>query len=282
MAVVQRSLTRAGTQDRIAWRKSGSRAGEERIGTPTWLRDHVVHSCGQAMWAFNNAKASQNRPVFRCGSMKAGAAKSCGIYPKTIAIWKLQEVALDCLRADLTRATEGPSGAPLSAEAMAVRRLEQEKLTAPLAARLKLELMDRRQRLLERRQRAESLWLEGMRDRAWFDAQDGAVAEELAGVDEELGRLPTELGPQGAMEVARLVADAAERLLTEQRIPEPPELDGILRAFGSVVVGPSSVWIRYRTPYHSLLALDGTDGKVVPIPPTRGRGRDRTGTPPER
>ncbi|MDP9354671.1 MAG: recombinase family protein [Chloroflexota bacterium] len=266
-------LTDTDTEERIAKRlveQAGKR--QPRGMTMTWLRGHIEHGCGRPMHPLG--AIGRNREVFRCPSYNAGGHSSCGQAPRQIAIWKAQDVALACLRADVTRAVHGPAGERLSMEAVAHRLQEQERLAAPLAGRLRQELEDRRLRALERREQAENLYLDKARDRAWFDARDAAIREELAGIERDLASLPSAHDEAAAVETAGVVVGVADLLTMDPEIGGPEVLAGILGEVGTVVVGPEHLWIRYKERYRGLLAMEGAEGKAQPIPPTRGRGRD--------
>ncbi len=266
-------LTDQETEERIA-RRLVEQAGKRqpRGETATWLRGHIEHGCGRPMHPLG--AVGRNRPVFRCPSYNAGGHSSCGQSPRQIAIWKAEEVALACLRADVIRARSGRNGGLLDVEEVAAELEAQERLAAPLAGRLRQELEDRKRRALEKREQAENLYLDKARDRAWFDARDAAIREELAGIERELASLPSEQGIEQARETAGVVVGIWEFLMMDPHINAPDMLSRMLHEVGVVVVGPDRMWMRYKERYRGLLAVEGANGKRQPIPPTRGRGRD--------
>jgi hypothetical protein len=113
---------------------------------------------------------------------------------------------------------------------------------APATDAARSEAVARQKRAQERRQRAEGLYLSGVRDRAWFDVEDAHAAAELAEVERELARIPAapdETAVRAVWAMLEQVRDALSTIAPEDRAI-------VLHRLGVVVVGDGGVSLRFR------------------------------------
>jgi hypothetical protein len=100
----------------------------------------------------------------------------------------------------------------------------------------------REKRASEKRERAESLYLNGKRDSDWFDQIDSEVTAELEAITDERGTLQP-CGPDAA--------DLREAVRTLQNLREelphcPPEYRAqFMQSLGVAIVGENSVEMAY-------------------------------------
>jgi DNA invertase Pin-like site-specific DNA recombinase len=209
--------------DRALWHQvermwQRGRATPETAEIVTWIQGLVDHACGSKMWLVASGTvdgSTRRKPYFTCGKHAQPAAHRCREPRAQIRAEPVERAALLCLAADL-------AGLPPSLDAA---------LAAHAAALGQPDALDRRAELERRRDhlrasiaRAEELVIGGLRDAAWFRAQDGRLQADLAAVDAELASLteipkPADVAPAFAR-VRELAAalpllgdDARRRLL---------------------------------------------------------------------
>jgi DNA invertase Pin-like site-specific DNA recombinase len=203
----------------------------------SWLEGHIVHGCGLPMYLIQSHAGRQ--PYFRCRAGAAGilatTQRICPVQPRRIVLAIVEDAAWQAVTDALTGILS-----PRRVLAEATRRYRQD---APGSVAARQEALQRKSRAVDRRSRAEGLYLSGARDRAWFDVEDAQLAAELAEADRLLIQLPAE--PDESAIVARWEALTAlrgelDRIGLENR-------GVVLHELGEIVVGhPEGHGVRLR------------------------------------
>lgn len=217
------STVQAVLQDRQRPRK--------RVAAVTsWLSGLVRHECGRQAYLDHSVSRGDHR--FRCVARNA-AGVPCGQSPQTIGRSVIERAVWSQVVADLARIVDAETAI---AEA---RRIYRERL--PDAARRRDVLQLRDQRSAERLRRAESLYLDGLRDRSWFDDEQRRCATERSDVAAAMAALPDEPDAEAIRRTEIVLRDI------EQHLPHMPDEHRatVMRSLGVVVFGSSGVVLRY-------------------------------------
>jgi len=220
--------------DEVTWQAAQERATRYRSRTgaasQSWLSGLVDHACGRRMHVIR-PNLSHPVPYFRCSRASSALAgpRDCRVRPTSMSSTKVEAAAWDAALDVLDRLM--PAAEVL---ADAKRRYRESAPEAQREHRAAEAAADRaRQRLA----RAEGLYLEAKRDRAWFDQEDAKARAALAAAEARLAALP--LPPDRAHIEAQLAAlrslrQAAAGLRDADRAR-------LVAALGRVVVGDGPV-----------------------------------------
>lgn len=203
----------------------------------SWLEGAMYHRCGAKMHLFCSPPTRPTEsPRFRCWRNVHRDTPVGPCYePRTsIAVHLAEPVVRQQLARDLVDTL------PI-ADVVAVAKAETRR-RAPGATERRSDLEARRARVAERRHKAEELYLSGVRDRPWFDAQDGTCATELAEIAHDLAALPAPIALDEVRERGHRLRDLA------RAIAHAPDdrLGAILREVGIVVIGEDGPTVVYR------------------------------------
>lgn len=194
----------------------------------SWLEGLVLHACGAAMY-LDGGRPHKQRPHFTCGATSWQPDITCAHRPRGIERERAETLTWRAVCEDFARLRPGDA---VYREIVAAYQAE-----APLAERARRETGARQERIMERRQRTEDLYLSGVRDRAWFDAEDARLAAEEREIAAQLATLPAPPDEAAVLAVWRSLSDM-QRMLTQI---EPADRGGWLRALGLAVVSPAGV-----------------------------------------
>jgi DNA invertase Pin-like site-specific DNA recombinase len=202
----------------------------------SWLEGHIEHGCGLPMYLIQ--AAGTRRAYFRCRAGHAGILSAtqqmCPVEPRRVVLPIVEEAAWAAITKTLA--------AKLSPEVVLADAQREYRRHAPVAEAARGETRARHDRAVARRERAESLYLSGARDRAWFDSEDARITAELAAVAREAERIPAapdETRIRATWQELRTLSDGLDTLDTEER-------GAVLHALGVVVVGDGGVSLRFR------------------------------------
>jgi DNA invertase Pin-like site-specific DNA recombinase len=171
------------------WERAQAVTLEGRFRAPrqkpmhSWLESLILHECGAPMY-LDKGKPGHALPAYRCraGTWHQRPGHMCVSRPRYIGLERAERLAWDAIVADFCRLR--PSEEVYEE---AKRNFRDE---APAADMLRREAVDRQQRLASRRARVEDLYLSGVRDRVWFDAEDARLIAEEQEVARSLAELP--------------------------------------------------------------------------------------------
>lgn len=181
----------------------------------SWLERYVYHDCGERMYLVAR-NGGTTAPAFVCGWVgKSGnypPENRCTLPKKSRRADWLEDEAWS-LVVDAVAAMVDPDDA--------VRRAEERARTLRPESAARRADAERRLRALDARfARAESLYLDGERNRDWLNAQEARIAAERVAVQRELDALPPE--PDGdvlrtAAAVLRSLRDSLSEMPDEYR-----------------------------------------------------------------
>lgn len=121
--------------------------------------------------------------------------------------------------------------------------------------------------MLAQRERAESVYLAGRRDRDWFDAEDDRIAALLADLDAELAQLPEAID-RAALDVTAATISALDEAVAVLARDDPQALGVELRATGvRLIVDGDGVRWSWPSPFDRLIPRPSV------IRPARSRKR---------
>ena len=234
--------------DADLWRRAQAgypnrKRAPRRSTAETWLHGLVVHGCGRPMYVVHE-RAHGGRCRVRCRAASANmewpGAPQCPVAPRSVwlddaepAIWA---AVADAVAHVL----------PLAAVVREQRRRYRE--SAPAAGARRRELEERRARVAERRDRAERLYLDGVRDRAWFDVEESRLSAELEAIDGAVAALPA---PPDEISLAARHAELRELRPLLDRIPEARRGE-VLRQLGVAVLDGAGWRIRFHPEWEPL------------------------------
>jgi site-specific DNA recombinase len=206
-----------------------------RKAVSSWLEGHVRHECGAPMYLTNR---DDGFGAFRCPSggsaIPAQLKERCPFRKKEKAQRLLEETVWQIVVDDLDGMFTPDEAVAFAREAAA----SEQDDDAPR----RRALDQREKRALEKRERAESLYLNGKRDSDWFEQIDNEVIAELDAIAHERAALKP-LGPDAN--------DLREAVRTLQNLREelphcPPEYRAqFMQALGVAIVGENSVEMAY-------------------------------------
>lgn len=205
----------------------------------TWLAGRVAHACGAPMYVV--AYADQRRPpalgcrLASTGRHHGGEAR-CGVRPATVSLERAETLAWTAVVDALAHLL--PLDAVLERADAAYRHAE------PGAAKVRTALQERRGRLLASRRRVEELYVGGVRERAWFDAEDAMLSANLVQVDADLAALPA------APDHAAIAANVAtlHSLAAAAEVIEGMDRANVLAELGRIVIEPTEAIPAGRKP----------------------------------
>lgn len=217
-------------------RRSGSGRPFRRKPCSSWLEGRIWHACGSKMHLQCAGGHPGEQPRFRCWrlSHRHGPLGYCRLRPSQVPAYRAEPIVRGQLAADLAALL------PIADVVAAAKR--HARAVAPDAADRRRELEHRAERVAERRHKAEELYLSGVRDRPWFDAQDASCAAELAQIAGELAALPVAL----LADDLRAVGARIRGLAAEIPIAPNEAMAALLAEVGIVVVGENGVKVLYR------------------------------------
>jgi DNA invertase Pin-like site-specific DNA recombinase len=234
----------AETWARAQARLASGRRAPRRKAWASWLEGRVRHGCGAPMYLVGPA-GRMTGPAFRCkreGGRSAGDP-GCGLRPAQVSaarleaeVWRLVVAALEQKRDALDVYEE---------------LVERARRSSPLVDRRRREAERRVDSALRRRDRAESLYLDGSRDRAWFDAEDARLTTELAAAEAALAALPAAPDLEELRATERELREHAENIGDIH----PADRGTVLDRLGTTVgVGSQGVWVQWREDFARFLA----------------------------
>jgi DNA invertase Pin-like site-specific DNA recombinase len=242
------ALIDAETWERVQQRLAARERVPRRKAATSFLEGAFVHGCGANMY-LRPPRANTPSASFVCGvRCHPDQGRVCTVRPQSIAAWKAERAVLDALARDL--ASVRPAAAVLAEERARLAH------AAPTVARAVRELDDREKRAQSRRHRAEELYLSGVRDRAWFDAEDAAAASDLAAIERERGRLPA-LPDAAAVRRRRAVLVGVR---DEMSGADAAELRRRLRAIGRAILDEGGVRAEYHAEFAGFVKGSREDG----------------------
>src|SRR5215213_2511645 len=217
-----------------AVRNAGHRP-RRRKAASSWLESYVRHACGAPMYLTNR---DDGFGAFRCpsggGSIPAALKERCP-YRKKEKAQRLLEAAVWQIVVDDLDGMFTPDEAVAFAREAAAANQDDD-------APRRRALDQREKRAHEKRDRAESLYLNGKRDSAWFEQIDSEVTAELEAIGAERDTLRP-LGPD-----ANNLREAVRTLqnLREELPHCPPEYRAqFMQALGVAIVGENGVEMAY-------------------------------------
>jgi hypothetical protein len=225
------------------WHRAQRRADRPRAPRAkdegSWLEGLVRHSCGQPLyWWKSSSKNPGTAPRFRCQTASLRVV-NCRQFPQSVRALDLEAAVADQLGAIMR------SLAAAQPEHLLMEAEREYRTAAPAAAAARSDALERQQRLVTRRAKAEDLYLSGVRDRAWFDAEDARVASELAHVTSVLDRLPA---PPDE-DAFRARHETMTALAAMFEIADGSALRAILRELGHAVHGIGGTRLVFRPEY---------------------------------
>jgi hypothetical protein len=194
----------------------------------SWLEGMIDHGCGAPMYLVGG---SPGRPpvTFRCrvGGGWGPVGTTCDLRPRQMPAAQAERMAWQAI-------TDALADLPALKHVYARARREY-RAAIPLADAAVREAQERHRRAVARRNRAESLYLSGARERGWFDAEDTVVAAELAAADAVLARVP-EPPDKGQLETIWRELRELRSALGQYG---DDEKTAVLHTLGVVVVSPA-------------------------------------------
>jgi hypothetical protein len=188
-----------------AMRNTAHRPRRRKV-VSSWLEGYVRHECGAPMYLTNRVNGSG---AFRCPSGGGGIPEQlkerCPFHRKEKSQRLLEDMVWQIVVDDLDGMFTPDEPVAFAREAAAADQDDD----APRRRALDL----REQRAHEKRERAESLYLTGKRDVAWFDQIDSEVTAELEAIAVERASLRP-LGPDAndLREAVRTLQNLREEL----------------------------------------------------------------------
>ena len=232
----------AATWDAVAARRATGARPFRHKPCSSWLEGHVWHACGAKMHLqCTGAAGHGEKPRFRCWrvSHRHTPEGPCPLHPTQIPAYRAEPLVRAILAADLD--------ALLPMSAVIAQAKAQARAEAPAATDRRRDLDGRAARATDRRHKAEELYLSGVRDRPWFDAQDASVAAELADVERELAALPH---PPALADIRDV--GAGLRRVSRLVLHAPDEAMGAVLAEVGIVVVEAGGCV--RVVYHAAVA----------------------------
>jgi DNA invertase Pin-like site-specific DNA recombinase len=221
-----------------------------RKAVSSWLEGFVRHECGAPMYLTNR---NDGFGAFRCPSggsaIPAQLKERCAFRKKEKSQRLLEATVWNIVMNDLADMFS-PEEAILYAQEAAASEQDED---AP--RRQMLDLRERR--AIEKRERAESLYLNGQRDSDWFAGVDEEVTFELDIVSDERARL-NPLGPK-----IDDLREAAQTLLNlREELPHclPEYRSQFMQALGVAIVSETGV----EMAYHPEMAVVLQSARLLP------------------
>jgi DNA invertase Pin-like site-specific DNA recombinase len=217
------------TQDRKA-----SYGSHRRKAVSSWLEGRIRHACGGKMYLTTCGRRDPE-PTFLCGLRQgfsprgpdgARLKERCAVHPGRVR----QSYAERHAWMVIVRAVHA-----LLPPEVVIANLEREHAElAPAQHSEREEWERRRQQAVERRHRAEELYLNGQRDRLWFAAEETRMQEEIARCDARLAELPAAVDHDALFARHLSLAQLADRI--DDIAPTDRGL--VLAELGGIVLGP--------------------------------------------
>lgn len=158
----------------------------------------VWHDCGERGYLVRRTGQADG---VRCSSIRwhgqGKAVPHCGLYPQCARLPDIEAFAWQAVTTALARLVD-PESAIRRANEIAAR-------DAPEAHRRRRDLAAQLARADDRWQRAEALYLDGARDRAWLSGVEGTLALERVRLQAALDELPPEPDGQAIRDAARIL-----------------------------------------------------------------------------
>lgn len=102
-----------------------------------------------------------------------------------------------------------------------------------------------REQLIERKERAIRVHLDGLKDRDWMLEETKRIDDEIKDIDKELADLPKPIDPERIIEIA----EAAHNHRDHINALTPEQSSELLGILGRIQYGPDGITIKYREPY---------------------------------
>lgn len=201
--------------------------------TSSWLEGKIEHACGHRMYLSTCGRRSP-QPHFLCRGrlgqiLTTGPTRThtaCTIHPGRVRQSYAERQAWMSMEWAMT--------AILPIDEVMHRAERSYATSAPDVAAERAKVTDTRQRALDRRARAEELYLSGSRDRAWLDAIEAQVLVVVAEADAALSALPAPVDHAAIAD--RHAALHALGELTDLALPA--DRKALLAELGHILIGP--------------------------------------------
>jgi DNA invertase Pin-like site-specific DNA recombinase len=229
---------------------------------PSWCEGLIVHACGAKMYLADQSHSGSTVWSYTCGTRGLTRDRHCLYRRARIVPWKVEQAVDEVLAADFAALL--PTAVVIERAAAAAGGQD--------AAIARRSIERKRTRIAERKQRAEKLYLDGLRDSAWLVAEEERADAELAELNAEAAALPAEVDPLAIAATAEHLASMRDALPS---LP-PAEARLILERIGVVVVAEAGISIRYRPEFARFVEEPAV--YCPPRGPAHGPDR-RTSTP---
>lgn len=196
------------------------------------LAGKVIHQCGAR--AYHRHLPTKDN--FQCSFNSK--IPNCGIRRTIIGESTLFRFLAELLRIDLESIPATTAAAVDFAEMNYQAALPDTELR-----RKQLEVA--REQLVERKERAIRVHLDGLKDRDWMLEETKRIDDEIKDIDKELADLPKPIDPERIIEIA----EAAHNHRDHINALTPEQSSELLGILGRIQYGPDGITIKYREPY---------------------------------